>query len=120
MAVREFDLAGRPEIEMPASRALLPTAVLVCPATSALGRDNGLHRGNPPVAQSLIHPDNPYVSCCGDADAFEADEFVDDLNGNYIAIITDGRGSATAREECVIRKTRAVKHYTDERAGRRR
>jgi hypothetical protein len=38
-----------------------------------------------------MQPDNPRVSCCGEADAFEADNF--EIEGDhYIAIITDGRG----------------------------
>jgi hypothetical protein len=41
--------------------------------------------------QSLMQPDNPYMSCCGEADAFEADQF--EVQGDhYMAIITDGRG----------------------------
>lgn len=41
--------------------------------------------------QSLMQPDAPSVSCCGEADAFEADAF--EVEGDhYIAIITDGRG----------------------------
>lgn len=41
--------------------------------------------------QSLMQPDNPYVSCCGEADAFEADTF--EVEGDhYVAIITDGKG----------------------------
>lgn len=41
--------------------------------------------------QQLRQPDQPRVSCCGEADAFEADEWRDD-KGAYMAIITDGRG----------------------------
>ena len=41
--------------------------------------------------QSLMQPDNPYVSCCGEADAFEADDF--EIEGDhYVAIITNGKG----------------------------
>ncbi len=41
--------------------------------------------------QSLMQPDNPAVSCCGEADAFEADTF--EVEGDhYVAIITDGKG----------------------------
>jgi hypothetical protein len=41
--------------------------------------------------QSLMQPDSPAVSCCGEADAFEADAF--EVEGDhYIAIITDGKG----------------------------
>ena len=42
--------------------------------------------------QSLMQPDNPSVSCCGEADAFEADTF--EVEGDhFVAIITDGRGA---------------------------
>ena len=41
--------------------------------------------------QNLMQPDNPVMSCCGEADAFEADQF--DIEGDhYVAIITDGKG----------------------------
>ena len=41
--------------------------------------------------QSLTQPDDPSMSCCGEADAFEADTF--EVEGDhYIAIITDGKG----------------------------
>jgi hypothetical protein len=40
---------------------------------------------------SLMQPDNPYVSCCGEADAFEADTFAID-GDHYVAVITDGKG----------------------------
>jgi hypothetical protein len=41
--------------------------------------------------QSLMQPDNPYLSCCGEADAFEADDF--EIEGDhYVAIITNGKG----------------------------
>jgi hypothetical protein len=42
--------------------------------------------------QSLMQPDNPSMSCCGEADAYEADNFEEDASGNYVAIITDGKG----------------------------
>jgi hypothetical protein len=38
-----------------------------------------------------MQPDNPYMSCCGEADAFEADTF-DQENGHWVAVITDGKG----------------------------
>lgn len=41
--------------------------------------------------QGLMQPDNPSLSCCGKADAFEADNF--EIDGDhYVAIITDGFG----------------------------
>lgn len=64
-------------------------------STPAFARDNG-QWGEQPAAtrqwfQSLMQPDNPTMSCCGEADAFEADTF--EVQGDhYIAIITDGKG----------------------------
>ena len=62
---------------------------------SALARDNGQWENSPPHVrrwfQGLRQPDNPRVSCCGEADAYEADIFEVD-GGRYIAIITDGKG----------------------------
>jgi hypothetical protein len=41
--------------------------------------------------QSLKQPDHPRQSCCGEADAFEADSF--EIEGDhYVAIITNGKG----------------------------
>lgn len=61
----------------------------------AFGRDNG-QWGNQPAAlrqwfQNLMQPDNKSMSCCGEADAYEADTF--EVQGDqYVAIITDGKG----------------------------
>ena len=61
----------------------------------ALARDNG-QWGNQPAYlrewfQKLMQPDNPQMSCCGEADAFEADSF--EVSGDkYVAIITNGKG----------------------------
>jgi hypothetical protein len=41
--------------------------------------------------QELRQPDKPHVSCCGEADAFEADDF-EIQDGVYMAIITNGQG----------------------------
>ncbi len=41
--------------------------------------------------RELMQPDYPNTSCCGEADAFEADDFEQD-GDRYVAIITDGRG----------------------------
>lgn len=37
-----------------------------------------------------MQPDNPYVSCCGDADAYWADDYKVE-SGHVIVIITDDR-----------------------------
>jgi hypothetical protein len=44
--------------------------------------------------RQLMQPDNPGVSCCGLADAYEADDFAVD-GDHYVAIIT-GHRAATA------------------------
>jgi hypothetical protein len=64
-------------------------------SSSALARDNGQWNDRPfnvrEWFQSLMQPDNPYMSCCGEADAFEADTF--EVEGDhYMAVITDGKG----------------------------
>jgi hypothetical protein len=61
----------------------------------ALTRDSGQWADAPARVrqwfQSLMQPDQPYVSCCGEADAYEADTF--EVEGDhYVAIITDGKG----------------------------
>jgi hypothetical protein len=65
----------------------------LCPAAAA--RDNGQWNNSPwhirQWFQSLMQPDNPSMSCCGEADAFEADNFEVD-GDHYVAIITDGKG----------------------------
>jgi hypothetical protein len=47
--------------------------------------------------QNLMQPDNPQVSCCGEADAFEADDFETTVDEHgetiYVAIITNGKGA---------------------------
>lgn len=75
----------------------LPLAVLAALAmlVPALARDNGQWFNTGPVKewfQALTQPDNPYMSCCGEADAFESDIFNEDA-GHYVAIITDGKGT---------------------------
>jgi hypothetical protein len=73
-------------------RSIMILALLSVPA---LARDNGQWENQPTFVrqwfQNLMQPDNRDVSCCGEADAFEADSFevVDD---RYVAVITDGKG----------------------------
>ncbi len=69
--------------------------VLTLLVQAAYARDNGQWSDSTPFIrqwfQSLMQPDAPAVSCCGEADAFEADTF--EISGDrYVAIITDGRG----------------------------
>jgi hypothetical protein len=74
---------------------LLPAAARDKDAFVTLARDSGQWGESPAHIrqwfQSLMQPDNPAVSCCGEADAFEADSF--EVEGDhYVAIITDGKG----------------------------
>jgi hypothetical protein len=66
-------------------RTLLPKR---WPETTASGTTHLLIRQ---WFQGLRQPDNPRVSCCGEADAYEADLFEIDED-RYVAIITDGKG----------------------------
>jgi hypothetical protein len=57
--------------------------------------------------QALMQPDNPAVSCCGEADAYWADSF--EVDGDkYVAIITDSRPDAPLRRKHVDVGTRFV------------
>jgi hypothetical protein len=62
---------------------------------NALARNDGRWENSPPHVrqwfQGLRQPDNPSVSCCGEADAYEADLFEVEED-RYVAIITDGKG----------------------------
>jgi hypothetical protein len=63
--------------------------------SSAPARDSGQWENSPPHIrqwfQGLKQPDHPTVSCCGEADAYEADIFEVESD-HYVAVITDGKG----------------------------
>jgi hypothetical protein len=72
--------------------SLMITTSLVCTATS---RDEGQWGDQSPQLRQwfrqLMQPDEPTKSCCGEADAYEADAF--EVEGDhYVAIITNGKG----------------------------
>lgn len=73
---------------------LLTIAVLLM-GRHAHARDNGGWADTSPLVRKwfseLMQPDNPYVSCCGESDAYEADEYTVD-GDTVVAIITDERG----------------------------
>jgi hypothetical protein len=74
--------------------AFVVLAFIALGATAA-ARDNGQWADSPAEIrewfQSLRQPDHPRISCCGEADAFEADIF--EVEGDhYVAIITNGKG----------------------------
>ena len=74
--------------------ALLLTFVLVA---AGLARDLGQWSGSDPEISSwykgLRQPDNPALSCCGEADAYWADKF-EVIDGKVYATITDDRDDA--------------------------
>ena len=61
---------------------------------NAQARDDGQWEDTSPQIRKwyreLMQPDNYNVSCCGEADAYWADNF-ETLGDQYIAIITDAR-----------------------------
>ena len=74
---------------------ILPTIMVAVSVVSAKARDDGQWTDAPEHVrqwfQSLKQPDHPRQSCCGEADAFEADSF--EVEGDhYVAIITNGKG----------------------------
>jgi hypothetical protein len=76
--------------------ASLPIVVLLMAALMrpSFGRDAGQWEATDADVRKwyreLMQPENPSVSCCGEADAYHADSFVVE-NGTTIAIITDTR-----------------------------
>jgi len=70
---------------------IIALMVLVSPAAA---RDLGQWENQAPEVrkwfQKLMQPDAPFISCCGEADAYWADSFEVDED-RYVAIITDER-----------------------------
>jgi len=67
---------------------------LLALSSPASARDLGQWENQPTYVrqwfQKLMQPDNPLMSCCGEADAYWADSF-EVHHGQYVAIITDDR-----------------------------
>jgi hypothetical protein len=82
---------------MTLARAFLAIAIAAVSILTGqvMARDDGQWNDRPASVrqwfQSLMQPDRPEMSCCGEADAFEADTFETD-GDHYVAIITNGRG----------------------------
>jgi hypothetical protein len=73
----------------------LSISVIVNCHSIASARDDGQWGAQPPNVrqwfQHLMQPDQPTMSCCGEADAYEADNF--EVEGDhYVAIVTNGKG----------------------------
>ena len=72
-------------------------------ATVCVARDLGQWADDPALAAyikqwfaTLMQPDNPNISCCGEADAYWADSFEASPDGEYIVTITDDRPNVGA------------------------
>jgi hypothetical protein len=86
-------------------------AAFGCLMSVADARDTGQWESVNPVIrewyQALMQPDNPAVSCCGEADSYWADSF--EVDGDrYVAIITDPRPDAPRRRKHIDIGTRIV------------
>jgi len=72
--------------------AIIAGAIVL--ATNAGARDLGQWEGSDPAIsqwyKTLMQPDNPAISCCGEADAYWADK-VEVKDGKVYATITDTR-----------------------------
>lgn len=68
--------------------------------------------------RELMQPDNPAVSCCGQADAYHADSF-EAQGDQYVAIITDTRDDAPLGRPHIAPGTKIVvpKHKLKYDAG---
>jgi hypothetical protein len=75
-------------------RALLAALLLCLGPAPAGARDSGQWSDQPPAVREwfrgLMQPDNA-ASCCGEADAYEADLYETE-GDHYVAIITNGAG----------------------------
>jgi hypothetical protein len=82
---------------------------LLFAVSQAAARDNGQWGDQPAYLrqwfQKLMQPDNPVMSCCGEADAFEADSF--EVRGDqYVAIITNGKGMIPEGTKILVPNTK--------------
>jgi hypothetical protein len=88
----------------------LPIAALALVlAVPALARDLGQWGNEASVVRDwyahLMMPDHPAASCCGEADAYWADEF--EVEGDhYVAVITDTRDDAPLKRPHIDPGTR--------------
>lgn len=84
-------------MRLPCALLALAGALLAAPS---LARDLGQWGQSAAAIRNwysgLMQPDNPYISCCGEADAYWADDFAVE-GDHYIAIITDDRDDAPLR-----------------------
>jgi hypothetical protein len=94
-----------------ALRCLALAAALLGVEIPTFARDGGQWEANSGTVRAwfreLMQPDNPSVSCCGEADAYYADAF--EVEGDkYVAIITDTRDDAPLGRPHVPSGTKVV------------
>jgi hypothetical protein len=74
---------------------LLICAIYVIAAPYARAHDSGQWETSDPAIRAWYHtlmqPDNKMVPCCGEADAYYADQVETGPNGELVAVITDTR-----------------------------
>ena len=92
-------------------KSLVLGAAFSCVLSVANARDLGQWEATEPHIrqwyQALMQPDNPAVSCCGEADAYWADSF--EVDGDkYVAIITDPRPDEPLRRKHIDVGTKIV------------
>lgn len=88
---------------------VIVTSLFLAMISPALPRDRGQWQNVDPAISAWfrrqMQPDNPAVSCCGEADAYEANEFV--VEGEqYFAVITDTRDDGPLRRPHIKPGTR--------------
>lgn len=81
-------------------------------ASPAIARDAGQWAKQDPVVSqwfsTLMQPDQPTISCCGEADAYWADKVETDKDGQLVAVITDERDDTPLMRHHVPIGTRII------------
>jgi hypothetical protein len=116
MASGGVSAASRADIE----KGIAMTAALRCLALAiavlsvpplGLARDTGQWEATDATVRAwyreLMQPDNPMMSCCGEADAYYADIF-EMRDDQYVAIITDTRDDAALGRPHIPAGTKVV------------
>lgn len=92
--------------------AIVVAGLLMLAAALSHARDRGQwDKQDPAIAhwfESLMQPDIPDASCCGEADAYWADSYAVGPHGEYIAIVTDTRTDAPLARPHVDVGTRII------------
>lgn len=92
-------------------KQLATATVMMLAASGATARDNGQWEETTPETRewyrTLMQPDNPRVSCCGEADAYWADK-VEVVGEQVYAIITDTRDDMLLRRPHIAPGTRVL------------